>query len=334
LNKRFAQNKKGVSTIIGAIFFVLILLGGFSMIVWEITEYDNYLQVVNDRNRLDWEKQNEIIEIESVYVLDESLNISVTNNGAVAAHLVDLWVTEHSDTIVNWHNLFQIDYYVNSGNTTMNIDRGLVECNPDLIYTVKIVTERGNIAVATYSWELTLPSVTWSDLAQGFGSIVIDFRSFRYFTYDGDTLQPWPDGNIGFRVDTSLPVAYGALFKNLDPYIETLVLDSESNICLIYRKGGGGGSFHWKRWYIVNVDSYTGTITSTSRGSYAPISLGYGEPKFIVFASANDLEEDDFSEQSTPSDEQLCPINLMVFGEIDSQPYSQNIPFVSISFED
>lgn len=171
-------------------------------------------------------------------------------------------------------------------------------------------------------------------MAQGFGSIVIDFRSFRYFTYDGDTLQPWPDGNIGFRVDTSLPVAYGALFKNLDPYIETLVLDSESNICLIYRKGGGGGSFHWKRWYIVNVDSDTGTITSTSRGSYAPISLGYGEPKFIVFASANDLEEDDFSEQSTPSDEQLCPISLMVFGEIDSQPYSQNIPFVSISFED
>jgi len=177
LFKRFVQNKRGVSTVIGAVFFVLVLLGGFSMIIWEITEYDNYMQVVNERDQLEREKQNEIIEIASVYVIGDSLNISVVNNGAVAAHLVDLWVTEYVDeTTVNWHDLFQIDYYVNSGNIISGIGQDIetLVVDSEFTYVVKVVTERGNIAIGTSQVQESPPPV------HAFGVFSLDWFFFKF----------------------------------------------------------------------------------------------------------------------------------------------------------
>jgi len=178
LFKRFIRNKRGVSTVIGAVFFVLVLLGGFSTIIWEITEYDNYIQVVNERDHSDWEKQNEIIEITGVYVTGDSLNISVVNNGAVVAHLVNLWVTEYVDEVTaNWHEAFQIDYYVNSGSTIAGIGQGIetLEVDSQFTYIVKIVTERGNIAMGTSEVEESPPPSP-----RFFGVFSLDWFYFKY----------------------------------------------------------------------------------------------------------------------------------------------------------
>jgi hypothetical protein len=178
LFKRFAKNKRGVGTVVGAVFFVLVLLGGFSTIIWEITEYDNYMQVVNDRDQLDWEKQNEIIEITGVCITGDSLNISVLNNGAVVAHLVNLWVTEYVDEVTaNWHEAFQIDYYVNSGSTIVGIGQDIetLEVDSQFTYTVKIVTERGNVAMGTSEVEESPPPSP-----RYFGVFSLDWFYFRY----------------------------------------------------------------------------------------------------------------------------------------------------------
>ncbi len=217
--KRFAKNKRGVSTVIGAVFFVLILLGGFSMIIWEITEYDNYMQVVNERDQLEREKQNEIIEIDSVYVVGDSLNISVVNNGAVTAHLVDLWVTEYVDeTTANWHSFFQINYYANPGDTIANIGHEIEmpELDPEYNYMIKIVTERGNIVTKMYKPE-DEPE-TEPDIEPGTGGALVggpfllEFSNDAFqYTSDNNPTSPLP----AFRIDNDRKrIIFSILFYN------------------------------------------------------------------------------------------------------------------------
>lgn len=222
--KRFVQNKRGISTVIGAVFFVLILLGGFSTIIWEITEYDNYMQVVNDRAQLDWEKQNELIEISHAYVIGDSLNISVVNNGAIAAHLVDLWVTEYTDeTTANWHELFQINYYVNPGDTITGIGSDVedLEVDSEYIYVVKIVTERGNFATGTSEpEEVDPPPVPY------FGVFSLDWFYFKYTSTTNPT--PTGAGSISKRED------YIAFYiKVQNNHDEIITIKSPSMIMLL-----------------------------------------------------------------------------------------------------
>jgi len=175
MSKRFIRNKQGVSAVIGTIFFVTILLSGLTMIMWVFSQYEAYMEIVNEKDQLELERKNEIIEITSVNIVSGKLNISVINRGVVMAHLVDLWIT--NVTAEDWHRLFQIDYYVNPGNTTTNIGQELGTVNPSFTYKVKIVTERGNMAMKSYGLEDEEPS---PPSVRAFGVFSMDWFYFRY----------------------------------------------------------------------------------------------------------------------------------------------------------
>jgi len=88
---------------------------------------------------------------------------------------------------------------------------------------------------------------------------------------------------------------------------------------------GSSDVAHSGWWYIVNVDD-SGTILSPFSG----VSLPYGVPTMVYFASANDGS---FSPSSSKRNGPAA-VNLMLFGAIDSAPgtFGQNIPFVSVYF--
>jgi hypothetical protein len=273
LFKRFAKNKRGISTVIGAVFFVLVLLGGFSTIIWEITEYDNYMQVVNDRAELDWEKQNEIIEITSVYITGDSLNISVVNNGAVVAHLVTLWVTEYVDeATANWHEAFQIDYYVNSGSTIAGIGQNIetLEVDSQFTYIVKIVTERGNIAMGTSEVEESPPPSP-----RYFGVFSLDWFYFKYSSLTHP--EPTFAGSVQKRDD--YVAFYVKVINNhdeeitvLSPSMLMLLVEYQEATLTLVQDVSYGGSWvtDWERTtdykhtgsYSIEADSSDTTLTS------------------------------------------------------------------------
>gem|GEM_PF-2011682 len=70
----------------------------------------------------------------------EGVLLTFRNRGSVTVHLVSLWIINYTD-----HRRYDINVYVNSGETL------LVTLNdvflPDNAYIVKVITERGNIAV-------------------------------------------------------------------------------------------------------------------------------------------------------------------------------------------
>jgi hypothetical protein len=68
------------------------------------------------------------------------VSFAFKNDGSYTAHLVALWIDNST-----WHQRYEISVYVNSGDTVsyLRADVNL----PQKPYTVKIITERGNIAV-------------------------------------------------------------------------------------------------------------------------------------------------------------------------------------------
>ena len=212
---------------IGAIFFVIIFMAGFSMMLWQVNQYESYAQVVNDRAEFDWEKQNELLEIVEVNVVDGHLNMSVTSKGAVTVHIIALWIT--NTTAENWHKRFSLDRFVNPGDTVTNIGQtlGSIAMPQDFCYDLKLITERGNIITIRYGLEEDgeSPSV------KAFGVFSLDWF---YFKFSSKTFPaPTSAGSVDKQDD------YVSFYlKVTNNYDETITLNSASLIMLLVQPVG------------------------------------------------------------------------------------------------
>ena len=127
--RRFKRDRRGVSNIIVVALSLVIILAIVSNIVlW------NY-----EMNQVDWEKMRENIIITNVERVTGS-QFTFENDGGLTVHLVSLWVINSTD-----HQRYDINVFVNSA-ATKNYLRDDIYL-PTGSYTVKVVTERGNVAV-------------------------------------------------------------------------------------------------------------------------------------------------------------------------------------------
>jgi|GEM_PF-4221094 len=144
-SKKPDRSRKGVSTVVGMVFFLLIMLAALNLVLWEFVQMDAYQQAINQRSTLEWERQNEILEITELSLTGSSaLNVSVANKGAVMTHLVDMWVSEYEGTTPESQRVFPISYYVNPGETITNVTVDET-FNALHTYRVEVVSERGNV---------------------------------------------------------------------------------------------------------------------------------------------------------------------------------------------
>lgn len=342
LFKCFAKSKRGVSTVIGVVFFALVILMGSSLIIWEITQHDAYMQVASERDRLDWEKQNEIIEIESASIFDGKLSASVINKGAVTAHLVDLWITEYSSTTANWRRVFPINYYLNPGNTTTNIGQDLEtpELDPERTYVIKIVTERGNIATTIFPepsevTEYVMPH-SWIDI--GILRFYFDYYSLNFTSeYHHDPSPAWV-------VPGKEKIMFYVKIVNTGKHPITL-----RKYCVFYameyREGSPGSSQNSYGLFIVSPDSeYPGHNQGEGKMyPYDEVNSPYvlqpnpeeqwwlgGPPVILKFGS-------EYTADDKPVDLERDCVYLISIGLFyyytengEEHQYGQNIPFVAI----
>ena len=134
MNLRLKQDRRGVSNIIVVVLSLVIVVAIIANIVlWGY-----------EMNQLDWEKMKEDIIITNVERGTEinGTRFTFKNEGALTSHLVSLWIINSTN-----HQRYDINVFVNSAETItyLRADISL----PDDQYTVKVVTERGNIAVCS-----------------------------------------------------------------------------------------------------------------------------------------------------------------------------------------
>jgi len=92
-------------------------------------------------NQLDWERMREVVKISNVArVSANETRFTFRNEGALTSHLVSLWIINSTN-----HERYDINVIVNSGES---LNHTCADINfPSGQYAVKVVTERGNIAV-------------------------------------------------------------------------------------------------------------------------------------------------------------------------------------------
>jgi hypothetical protein len=128
--RRLRRDRRGISNVIVVVLSLVIILAIVSNVVlW------NY-----DMNQVDWEKMRENITITTIENLAYGSQYTFKNEGGLTVHLVSLWI--NNSTL---HQRYNINVFLNSAETKTYFREDIPL--PTGSYTIKVVTERGNIAV-------------------------------------------------------------------------------------------------------------------------------------------------------------------------------------------
>jgi hypothetical protein len=128
--RRLRRDRRGISNVIVVVLSLVIILAIVSNVVlW------NY-----DMNQLDWEKMRENITIINVDNSGYGSQYTFKNEGGLTVHLVSLWI--NNSTL---HQRYNINVFLNSAETKTYFREDIPL--PTDSYTIKVVTERGNMAV-------------------------------------------------------------------------------------------------------------------------------------------------------------------------------------------
>jgi len=166
------------------------------------------------------------------------------------------------------------------------------------------------------------------------GSSRIYFFSFRWYLYNGTSgsLTPWRDGYVNYTIPVNAlssgggggkdkkhdGIVFSVRILNMDFYERNIILDGDTHIWIYY---SGGGALQKCKFHIVGVDE-GGNVKP-----YVPITIGYGTSVTVYF-----LAESEEVPQPGRGKILIGYGNLLIHGFIGDLPFSQNIPFVGITF--
>jgi len=328
LKKIWRGRSKGVSSVIGTVFLILVVFAiSTNVFLWTISQSATYNQAVKDANQKNADKLSENVIVSNVnYSVPLPNRVKVdaklTNAGSVSAQIINLWVFDTTIQRYGFNNTMtslnlnpgDILYLTGSNGIMVTIEGA---SSPDN-FVAWFVTARGNTVALQVE-----QSVIIANLAQGIGSIALDFNTFRYYIYSGSKLANYPAGISGFNVPYNTYIAFGVALTNLDPSKQTISLDIHSQLWLYFPTVPGAGPFVW---YIANVAA-DGTITTPP---YTTITLAYTETKLLNFVYGKEGDSTKVKIDHPQVDDKLCAVNLLLHGTIGTQDYGQNIPFVSL----
>jgi hypothetical protein len=100
--RRFARSKKGISTIFGGLFFIILILMGFNLVLWGFIQYDNYNSSLFKMNQNDQLASSENLvptNPGAQNFTSTSFNIPVNNLGGTTVSISRSYITNISPTV-------------------------------------------------------------------------------------------------------------------------------------------------------------------------------------------------------------------------------------------
>jgi hypothetical protein len=99
--RRFVRAKKGISTIFGGLFFIILILMGFNLVLWGFIQYDNYNSSLFKMNQNDQLASSENLvptNPGAQNFTSTSFNIPVNNLGGTTVSITRIYITNISPT--------------------------------------------------------------------------------------------------------------------------------------------------------------------------------------------------------------------------------------------
>jgi hypothetical protein len=320
---RFRRNRKGISSVIGAIFLVLIVWTiASSYFFFTMAQNTNYNDAVRGVNEDTVSRISENINVQSLnYSVNSRNNVTINaklqNTGPNAVEFVTIWAYARNHTWANY-NYQNLSLRIKGGETltpfSVNVTVPGLSMTGSYDVTSWLITTRGNTISLPKQTALT-NNILIAKVSEGIGSVAFDFEQFWHYEYPLAPAQgtPLPSKNPNnYTLSESKYNVLHVTVTNYDLFEETIVLDGNSSIFII---GEHSGTVKWDKWRLVSV--VDNKIYPTS-----PVSatLVFGESKELYFAAT-------ISSIDTDS---AYPLNILLYGRKGNDEYGQNIPFVSI----
>jgi len=139
------RNRRGLSTVVGAVFFVIAATTVMTYISFSMNTIDQFAESVIVQEAENINRGLEDITISKISIDGGEFNMTVVNTGSLPVHLTRLWITDEDSAVPD--KKIDLDVRINPGKEAIKIGQGTgVSADSAISYSLKAVTERGNLA--------------------------------------------------------------------------------------------------------------------------------------------------------------------------------------------
>ena len=138
------MKRRGLSTIVGAVFFVLVMGSTIGYVTYSLDLIDNLAYQVDVKQDENLNRQSEQFKISTFRIDNNEFNLTVTNTGTIPINITNMWTKNMTDSTWN-QTRNTINQVISPGQSIANIGQGtgLVALDSQS-YLVKLSTSRGN----------------------------------------------------------------------------------------------------------------------------------------------------------------------------------------------
>ena len=142
---RTRKQRRGLSTVVGAVFMILIIASALNVTLWSMREQDRVTESIIEKTNTNLNRLNEDLSISDVRISNGKLNLTVSNVGGATSYMKTLYiVNETSDTQYR----YDIDLAVDGRDSERNIGQSnpSVVINNNTDYSIRVVSQSGTTA--------------------------------------------------------------------------------------------------------------------------------------------------------------------------------------------
>src|SRR5688572_25970128 len=140
--KIIRQKRRGLGSVVGAVFMILVMVGALNVMIWAMQQQDRVTETIIEKSNSNLNKLNEDIDISNVRIDGDKLNMTVTNAGGAAATIKSIYIVNET---ANEQYRYDLDLVVDGRESLKDVGQDItLVVKDDTEYSVRLVTESGN----------------------------------------------------------------------------------------------------------------------------------------------------------------------------------------------
>ena len=144
----YPQNRRGLSSVVGALFFTVLMIAGFSVLSLALDAQTDIVTTQRIVSDIEIKKQQEQFGLIVSTDANNFLNIGVNNFGQNPVEISSIWITNKTlpNQPVSRYDVTYDDAFIPSGFTSNVVENQILQITPDT-YDIKVISSFGTIKV-------------------------------------------------------------------------------------------------------------------------------------------------------------------------------------------
>jgi hypothetical protein len=145
------QNRRGLSSVVGALFFTVLMIAGFSVLSLALDAQEDIVITQRVISDIEIKKQQEEFGVLASVDGNDILSVSIQNQGQNPVEVSSMWIINKtlSDQPAKRYTINYNDAFVSSGLTNNVLSSQTLQIIPD-VYGIKVITTLGSIKTVEF----------------------------------------------------------------------------------------------------------------------------------------------------------------------------------------